>query len=249
MHRSQVSLIIGDDKLYTDFVKPLSTEKKLMPLIVKLLGSYFYNTQVQQLVDGVSIDSLKEQQDFISDENRDLQEMLQDMRASVQYFGMCISDTNATLEEGMEMVSSFAKETGGTSSDFSSGNPSVPRLSVKNLEKMHSQVSQVNQERVEPVSCKDPRFDSLQKDVEEMKGSLGQILSLLQNGAVPVSSKSVSESEVSEVRMDVKENKPITDNISSSEGSVISESTDEEREAGKSILQAMLKGGGIGGFS
>lgn len=249
MHRSQVSLIIGDDKLYTDFVKPLSTEKKLMPLIVKLLGSYFYNNAVQELVDGVSIDSLKEQQDFVSDENRDLQEMLQDMRASVQYFGMCIADTNATLEEGMEMVSSFAKETGGTSSDFSSGSPSVPRLSVKNIEKMHSQVNQAKLNKDNVMFCEDPRFDSLQKDMEEMKGSVEQILSLLKSGVSSVSVKTVSETEVSEVRNDTEEKEPIKSEFSSSDSYVEIESTQEERDAGKSILQAMLKGGGIGGFS
>lgn len=247
MHRSQVSLIIGDDKLYTDFVKPLSLEKKLMPLIVKLLGSYYYNDEVRRLVEGVSIDDLKEQQEYVSEEHRELEEMLQDMRASVQYFGMCIADTEATLEEGMEMVSSFARETGGASFEGTEGESTVPRLSLKNVEKAYNKVTQ---ERVkEPAQCEDPRFDSLQKDVEEVKGSISQILAILQSGSSVVSAKSESKEQVSEVRVVSEQIDVVSEPVSESVISVEHESSKEEREMGKSRLQAMLQGGGIGGFS
>ena len=247
MHRSQVSLIIGDDKLYTDFVKPLSSEKKLMPLIVKLLGSYFYNDEVRRLVEGVSLDDLKEKPDFVSEERHELEEMLQDMRASVQFFGMCIADTNATLEEGMEMVSSFAKETGGSSFEGTEGQSSVPRLSVKNIEKKHNEMSQ--EKAKEAVIHDDPRIESLQRDMEQMKGSVGQILALLQGGAVSVSKNNASEVQTTEVRMDSEQTKPISSPISESVDDVVQEASVEEREAGKSMLKAMLQGGGIGGFS
>ena len=242
MNRAQVSLIIGDDTLYSEFINPLKTEKKLMPLIVRLLGSYYYNPEVQQLVDGVSIDDLKDKQDFESDDTKELRQKLQDIRASVQLFGMYIEDTNATLEEGMQMVSSFAKATGSASGDNSSTG-SVPRISVKNVEDFHSSLNDGKQPVVEDV-----RIKELQDDMLELKSSMNLILDLLKSGSPSVISNSVSNNNDMPSSNDSRTVTSESTTVVESVKSEISGSTEEEREDGRSKLKGMLLGGGVGGF-
>ena len=254
MNRAQVSLMIGDDKLYNEFVKPLSSERRLMPLIVKLLGSYYYNSDVQQLVDGVSLSSLKEQQDSESDENKRLREKLQDIRASVQFFGMCINETNATLEEGMDMVNSFARVTGGTVHDTSESRSNVPRLSMKGIDEIHDKVNHSGDG--DTIRVEDPRFDLLKKDVEDVKSSVDKILELIQGSSVSVVSVATSvannsqiHGEETQVRMANPAVESVLTPVPLSNDVESEERTPEESEAGRSMLKGMLLGGGVGGFS
>lgn len=191
MNRSQVSLIFNDDKLYTEFVKPLSQERKLMPLIVKLLSSYYYNAGTREEVDGTSIEIQMQNSEFVSDDTRVLQEKLADIRASAQLLGMFVQDSKATLEEGLEAVNGIAKATGGTVSRQTDVGMTVPRISVKGIDSLHSEVEEAKKaiEEHEAVASEpapavvqyhDERVDSLQKDVAEMKTGLSQILSVVE---------------------------------------------------------------------
>ena len=269
MNRSQVSLIIGDDKLYFEFIKPLSSEKKLMPLIVKLLGSYYYNVEVQQLVDGVSIDSLKEKQEFVSDDTADLRAKLEDIRATTQLFGMLMEDAHTSLEEGMEAVNQFAKATGGTSRSNSEDVSTVPRISMKGVDELHSRKSEEDDKK---VIVEDPRYDSLKSDMDALKGDVGKILELLMNKEVSVKSNSESKMIEPEVPKETLVEEPsLIDNLSSAtvettvdevvESNFVSEMTEEpsdeteeekssaeKQEEGLNRLKGLIQGGGIGGF-
>lgn len=269
MFRSQVSLMINDEKLYTDFIKPLSNERQLMPLIVKLLSSYYYNEDTRIAVDGTSISSQKEQSEYVSDDNRELQEKLADIRASAQLLGMFVQDSKATLEEGMEAVNNIARATGGTVSRETENGMSVPRISMKGIDALHSEVqsAQVSSavaggNESNSSLLRDPRVDDLKKDVEEVKNDISKILSILQG----VSILSLERSENNEsldihtlVPTDEQKIEPVSDSeiVSEPVETVIDEpkpivehdeSTDEEQEAGRSQLKSMLLGGGVGGF-
>lgn len=191
MFRSQVSLIFNDEKLYTDFIKPLSSERQLMPMIVKLLSSYFYNDDTRVAVDGTSISSQKEQSEYVSDDNRELQEKLADIRASAQLLGMFVQDSKATLEEGMDAINNIAKATGGSVSRETENGMSVPRISMKGIDALHSEAQSVKSLARESESnegsnivVRDPRVDDLKKDVEDVKSDISQILSILKGVSV-----------------------------------------------------------------
>lgn len=266
MNRSQVSLIIGDDKLYKEFVKPLSSEKRLMPLIVKLLGSYYYNSEVQELVDGVSVDSLKEKQEFVSDDNLELREKLEDIRATSQLFGMLMQDAHTSLEEGMDAVSKFAEMTGDSTNTSYSDRQSTPRISMKCIDELHSREScQSTKKDVDG----DIRYSELRSDVDEMKGNIDKILRLLEGASFSVTSISesnvvstevckdnlyeydsfddISESVLSEERTDTSESTYINEveevSISNEE-----EEHTQNQEEGLSLLKSLVSSGGIGGF-
>ena len=269
MFRSQVSLMFNDEKLYTDFVKPLSNERQLMPLIVKLLSSYYYNEDTRVAVDGTTISSQKEQSEYISDDSRELQEKLADIRASAQLLGMFVQDSKATLEEGMEAVNNIARATGGAVSRETENGMSVPRISMKGIDALHSEVQSVQASTLSSDANKgnndlvrDPRVDDLKRDVEDVKSDISKILSILQgvsvlshersknnesldiNTLVPVVEKKVESVSSSEVASEVSEKV-----VEKTEAFVKhEESTDMEQEEGRNQLKSMLLGGGVGGF-
>lgn len=269
MFRSQVSLMFNDEKLYTDFVKPLSNERQLMPLIVKLLSSYYYNEDTRLAVDGTSISSQKEQSEYVSDDSRVLQEKLADIRASAQLLGMFVQDSKATLEEGMEAVNNIARATGGTVSRETENGMSVPRISMKGIDALHSEVQSAQASsamsegsETNGSSLRDPRVDDLKKDVEEVKSDISQILSILQGVSV-LSLKKSENNESLDVHTLVPAVEQQVEPVSAQEVASVSVekatdepktvvenkvSVDEEQEAGRSQLKSMLLGGGVGGF-
>ena len=73
INRKQLSLIIRDDELFVNFIKPYADNGELNNVIIRCLSSYYYNEKVRDLIDDVQQEAnsdtvqVKSTQDAIND--------------------------------------------------------------------------------------------------------------------------------------------------------------------------------------
>lgn len=103
VNRAQCSLIIDDNDLYENLVKPLKLNKQLAPFILKLLGVYYYNENLRDAIDGAP-----EYRDE-SFEN-DIKQLFKETREAFYMLDYCTQSANGSIKEGIkqmkEMISS-----------------------------------------------------------------------------------------------------------------------------------------------
>lgn len=247
IYRSQLSLKFMDEDLYLKFIKPLVDSKELTPMIIKLLASYYYNDATRQAVDGVSIESLRQNEDYVTDDQKALREKIADIRASAQVLNMFIEDTQSTLEEGMAFVNEVAKATGGQSRSDSSDNGAVPRISSVGFDNLAREAESAKRASEET----DSKYEEVKQELSEVKSNIALILQMLQSG-----NNSVSVTPVSQVPLpsqEVKQGIPAKEQ----EVTVVSkeippveyqEPSESDKLAGRSRILDLVSGGGVGGF-
>lgn len=244
MYRSQLSLKFLDEKLYLEFIKPLIDSKELSPLIIKLLASYYYSDATKEAVDGVTIESLRQNEDYITDDQKALREKIADIRASAQMLNMFVEDTKSTLEEGMEYVNNIAKATGGQART-SEGDITVPRISMVGLNEL---AEKAEKQRME---TSDVKYAEVKEELSEVKSSIALILQMLQAGNNSVSIVSQPQVLSPEPKVSVKtepivEEKPTI--IEAAESVEHTEPSEGDRTAGFNRLSSLISSGGVGGF-
>ena len=101
MKRVQASLIIDDTELYENFILGLKENKELNSLIIKLLSAYYYNQEVQALVEGVE---LVEDEDILK-----TNEAFEKIRMTLSMQDYLVSELKSTLSEGVSSMEVLSK--------------------------------------------------------------------------------------------------------------------------------------------
>lgn len=114
VRRTQFSLQFFDEKVYEDLIVPLKEAKELKGFIMKLIDSYYYSDSVRKEIE-VFQNGEDSAESFEEDSN--LQEHFEAVRASVAGWSAMIDDLDMTIEDGAEKISEISKRTGGTPSE------------------------------------------------------------------------------------------------------------------------------------
>lgn len=101
MKRVQASLIIDDTELYENFILGLKENKELNSLIIKLLSAYYYNQEVQALVEGIE---LVEDEDILK-----TNEAFEKIRMTLSMQDYLVSELKSTLSEGVSSMEVLSK--------------------------------------------------------------------------------------------------------------------------------------------
>lgn len=106
INRKQLSLIIRDDELYHDLIKPHADSGELNNLIIRCLSAYYYNNDVRDLVDNVQKEDSDDRVQVKS-----TQDAINDIRQALAMQSFYADTLKDEMEAGIEDMSNILKRT------------------------------------------------------------------------------------------------------------------------------------------
>ena len=203
--RVQCSLLIEDEELYTNFIKPLKNNRELHGTIIKLLSAYYRNSQVRALVDNLDTESLEQ-------EKNEFTNLLDSIKQTVATCAFLTDAAEDELNNGgaviKDFVNSVAENSGGVANTDSEFGDLPPQFNLQNqkylvqkavTEKIKDIMPETQESQ--PVSKHDSDVDSRLTKIED---TLGMLVSLLQANPDKIQevSKNTSTDAVSESSKD-----------------------------------------------
>ena len=171
--RAQVSLIFTDEDLFDNFVTPLKENKELSGTITKLLSAYYNSTEVQELVEGVSLRGALE-----NEEQSDSTEMFSKMRQTLAMQDYLFEQVKQTLDDGtsdmdvLMKANDLAKQSGVVKTESTDVGEVVTQFKLED-----STLKQKSEQVTEPENS-----SNLEGRVEKIESTLNELLSLMKAG-------------------------------------------------------------------
>lgn len=133
--RAQISLLFKDKDLYDNFIMPNKTQKTLNDIIIKCLSAYYYDEEVRNKVEGISLEDIISGDTVVTDS----QQICNSIREALAMQSFMASELENTLSDGIEdvtdimnKVDNMAESTGfvkNTKTDYGAG---IPLLALGN---------------------------------------------------------------------------------------------------------------------
>ena len=188
INRKQLSLIIRDDELFINFIKPYADNGELNNVIIRCLSSYYYNEKVRDLIDDV-------QQEANSDtvQVKSTQDAINDIRQALamqSFYAESLQDEmNAGIEDMtaiLQRTTEKAEEDGLVKTEQSESGNTVARITMKT--KVSSgeiaDFAKLQENMLASAQHGDysGAFEASAKMQTELADKLNMIISLLQSG-------------------------------------------------------------------
>ncbi len=178
--RVQCSLLIEDEDLYVNFIKPLKNNRELHGTIIKVLKAYYKNPQVRALVDELDGKAVEM-------ESNEFDSIFNAIRQTVATCSFLADAASDELQNGetviREFVDSVAENTGGTASTDTEFGVMPPQFNSENLKKnvqkaIVEKVKDTTQEEgnINNSTSNNNDFDSRLTKIEDTLSSLVSIL-------------------------------------------------------------------------
>jgi hypothetical protein len=100
INRAQCSLIVEDAELYTNLVQPLKSSKQLSAFVLRLLGAYYHNPEVQSLVDAVPNHA---DDDFLAE----VAQQFKETREAFSMLDYLTQSADATISDGIAKMREY----------------------------------------------------------------------------------------------------------------------------------------------
>lgn len=221
--RAQISLMFKDKDLYENFIVPSKTEKVLNEIIIKCLSAYYYNEEVRNKIEGISME------DVVSDETivTDSQQICNSIREALAMQSFMASELENTISNGiddinniMDKVDDMTESSGfvkPTQTEYGAG---IPLLDLKNPinQKSSENVSQVSQSASSDANMGYNNFvieylmravlgdEGIAKMNEEYSALVSGKSEVLENSSSEIENSQVGQAKESEVKdSEVKE--------------------------------------------
>ena len=207
INRKQLSLIIRDDELFINFIKPYADIGELNNVIIRCLSSYYYNEKVRDLIDDV-------QQEVNSDtvQVKSTQDAINDIRQALAMQSFYAESLQDEMEAGIEDMSAILKRTtekaeedGLVKTEQRESGNIIARITMKTRVQSDevADFAKLQENMLESAQHGDysGAFEASAKMQTELADKLNMIISLLQSGnakGVDLSNivSSVEQSEV-----------------------------------------------------
>ena len=106
INRKQLSLIIRDDELFVNFIKPYADNGELNNVIIKCLSSYYYEEEVRNLIDGV-----KKEDNSDTVQIKSTQDAINDIRQALAMQSFYAESLQDVMNAGIEDMSDILQRT------------------------------------------------------------------------------------------------------------------------------------------
>lgn len=171
--RAQVSLIFTDEDLFDNFITPLKENKELSGTITKLLSAYYNSTEVQEIVEGVSLRETLE-----NEEHLDSTEMFSKMRQTLAMQDYLFEQVKQTLDDGtsdmdvLMKANDLAKQSGVVKTESTDVGEVVTQFKL-----VDTTLNQKSEQVTKPENNL-----NLEGRVEKIESTLDELLSLMKAG-------------------------------------------------------------------
>lgn len=189
INRKQLSLIIRDDELFTNFIKPCADSGELNNVIIKCLSSYYYKDDVRSLIDGV------EQEEEVQEtvQIKGIQDSINDIRQALAMQSFYAESLQDELESGIEDMADIlqrttekAEEDGLVKTEQSKSGNTVARIIMKNAVKNGEVVdfAELQESMLDRAKHGDysGAFEATAKVQTELAEKLDKLISLIESG-------------------------------------------------------------------
>ena len=148
--RAQISLMFKDKDLYDNFIVPSKAEKVLNDFIIKCLSAYYYNEEIRNKIEGISME------DVVSDDTiiTDSQQICNNIREALAMQSFMATELENAINDGiddinniMDKVDDMTEGSGFVKSTQTEYGAGIPLLDLKNPtnQKSSENVSQASQ--------------------------------------------------------------------------------------------------------
>lgn len=103
--RAQLSLIFEDEELYNSFIIPYKENRLLNNVIIKCLSSYYYDEEIRNRIEGITLEEV------VEETVTSTQELCDNIRASLLMQDFLASELQSTLANGTEDVENILQQT------------------------------------------------------------------------------------------------------------------------------------------
>lgn len=103
--RVQLSLIFSDEELFDDFIIPLRDNKELSGMIIQLLTSYYYNENVRNAIEGVSLEEISDENERVMDSS----DAFNSIRQNLAMQDFLLEQAKQVLEDGASEMDALMK--------------------------------------------------------------------------------------------------------------------------------------------
>ena len=112
--RAQISLMFRDKDLYENFIVPSKAEKVLNDIIIKCLSAYYYDEEVRNKVEGISM------ADVIADSSAitDSQQICNNIREALAMQSFMASELENTINDGVDDIGDIMNKVDDLSTGF-----------------------------------------------------------------------------------------------------------------------------------
>lgn len=105
--RAQVGLVFNDADLFDNFIEPYKQQRELNSVIVRCLTAYYYNEEVRNLIEGLSLDDVAS----VGVEITSSQEICNSIRESLMVQDFLTSELKDTIDSGQEDIDDILTKT------------------------------------------------------------------------------------------------------------------------------------------
>ena len=172
--RAQVSLQFTDEDLFENFIKPNKEERRLNSIIIKCLSSYYYNEEVRNLVEGVSLEDITDGEQIQSN-----QALFDEVRQALMMQDFMAQELQNTMNNGVQDVedilgktNEMAESTGMAHTEY---NPETGNmiLRIGELPKVGGTQKSAPKKKSTVSSNQDLRIELLMRAVEALAHASG----------------------------------------------------------------------------